>query len=913
MRSRRLPILLFQGILLFLAFLAPPAQAQLSSPEEFLGHQVGADYQLVNYATLHRYWETLTRQSDRMVLDTIGVTSEGRPHVMAIITSPENHRNLDRYKEISRRMALAEGLTETEARQLSLEGKPVVWIDGGLHATEVAGAQQLLELVWQMVSMDDPETLRFLDDLILLVPHANPDGMDLVSNWYMRNADPLERSYAGLPVLYHKYAGHDNNRDFYMSNLVETRNLNRVAYREWYPQIMYNHHQTGPQGTVIFIPPFRGPPNHFLDPLILSQIELAGTSMHSRLVQEGKGGSVKRTQAGFSTWWNGGLRTTPYYHNIVGLLSESNGHPTPIRIPFIPQRQLTSDDLHKPVEPTEIWHFRQTMEYLMSTNRGLLDYASRNGEHLLYNIWRMGMNSIERGRKDHWTTKPRTLYAAAEELGGMMRPAGAADYERLMKRPELRDPRGFILSADQPDFPTAVKFANTLLYNGVKVHRATGDFTVAGKQYPAGSLVVRADQAFRPFVLDAFEPQDHPDDIPYPGGAPTPPYDVAGWTLAFQMGVEFDRILDGFDGPFELVTGEDLPMPAGRVANAQGASGFFMDRRVNNSAIAANRLLRQGREVWWVETPQTVDGTTLPQGAFFVSGNQSLAATLEPIARELGVDFHGTRARPSGEARQLRPVRVGLWDQYGGSMPSGWIRYMLESFEFDFSLVFPPEVDAGNLRASYDVLIFPDGAIPMEIGNLPPIPAEDIPDPELRARLGAMSADVSVPQILEFVRAGGTVVAEGSSTNLAELAGLPVTQHLVTAEGRPLPREDFFVPPSILQMTVDNTLPVAHGMGSTADFMFSGSRLFRLQDGAAAQGIRPIVTVDGPTPLKSGWAWGQEYMEGGVAGFQAPLGDGQMFMFTPRITFRSQPHGTFNLLFNSIFLGAAQSRPISQD
>jgi hypothetical protein len=352
-------------------------------------------------------------------------------------------------------------------------------------------------------------------------------------------------------------------------------------------------------------------------------------------------------------------------------------------------------------------------------------------------------------------------------------------------------------------------------------------------------------------------------------------------------------------------------MPAGRVANAQGAQGYLLDRRVNNSAVAVNRLLRAGQEIWWVETPQTVNGVSLPRGAFFVSGGQAMASTLEPIARELGVNFHGTSSRPSGEARQMRPVRVGLWDQYGGSMPSGWVRYMLEDFEFDFNLVFPPELDAGNLRAKYDVLIFPDGAIPMEIGNLPPIPAEDIPDADLRSRLGAMSSDVTVPQILEFVRAGGTVVTEGSSTNLAALAGLPVDQHLVTAEGRPLPPEEFFVPPSILSMKVDNTLPVAHGMGETADFMFSGNRLFRLQPGAEAQGIRPIVTVEGTTPLKSGWAWGQEYMAGGVAGFQAPLGQGQMFMFTPRITFRSQPHGTFNLLFNSIFLGSAQPRPIS--
>lgn len=912
MSARRFAPFLCTLVLLAASAAEAQAQSRLQTPEEALGHSIGADYHLANYETLHRWWESLARSSDRMVLDTIGITSEGRQHIMAIITSPENHRNLDRYRQIARRLAHAEGVSEEEARRLSQEGRAIIWIDGGLHANEVAGTQQLLEVVWQMVSMDDAETLRFLDDIVLLVPHANPDGMDLMSNWYMRNPDPLQRSTAGLPVLYNKYAGHDNNRDFYMSNLAETRNLNRVAYREWFPQVMYNHHQTGPQGTIIYIPPFRGPPNHYLDGLILSQIELAGLVMHARLVQEGKGGSVKRTQAGFSTWWNGGLRTTPYYHNIVGLLSESNGHPTPMTIPFVPLRQLAEDDLHLPVEPTQTWHFRQTLEYQMSTNRGLLDYASRNKEHLLYNIWRMGMNSIERGRQDHWTTKPRALYAAAEELGGMTRPASPADFQRLMRTPELRDPRAFVLPADQADFPTAVRFANTLLRNGINVHRATSDFSVAGTRYPSGSLVVRSDQAFRPFVLDAFEPQDHPDDIPYPGGPPTPPYDVAGWTLAFQMGVEFDRIMEGFDAPLELLAVDTLPMPAGRVANAQGAQGYYLDRRVNNSVKAANRLVAQGRDVYWIETATSAGGANLPAGAFFVPGNAGMASQLEPVARELGVVFHGAPSRPQGEARQLRPVRIGLWDQYGGSMPSGWVRYLLEDFEFDFQVVFPPELDEGNLRSKFDVLIFPDGAIPLERGSVPPISQDDVADPEFRRRMGPMSRDVTVPAILEFVRAGGTVITEGSSTNLAELAGLPVEQHLVTADGSPLPREEFYVPPSIIGMKVDNTSPVAHGMRERADFMFSGSRLFRLRPGAEAQGVRPIVTVDSASPLRSGWAWGQSHMEGGVAGFQATLGQGQMFMFTPNITFRSQPHGTFPLLFNSIFLGASQSRPISE-
>ncbi len=321
--------------------LAAPAWAQhrVTTPEEQFGFQIGADYQLINYQQLVEYWKKLANESDRMVLDTIGYTEEGRPQLQAIISSPENIRNLDHYREISRRMAKAEGVTEAEAEQLAKEGKAVVWIDGGLHATEVVGAHQLMELVYRLNDYTDPETTRILNDVIVLATQVNPDGQDLVSNWYMREPDPLKRSTSNIPVLYNKYAGHDNNRDFYMSALEETTNINRSLYRVWFPQIVYNHHQTGPAGAVIFAPPFRDPPNHFLDPLILMGLDQVGSAMHQRFVLEGKGGSTMRSGASYSTWWNGGLRTEPYFHNMIGLLTEIIGNPTPMEVPFIPRQQ----------------------------------------------------------------------------------------------------------------------------------------------------------------------------------------------------------------------------------------------------------------------------------------------------------------------------------------------------------------------------------------------------------------------------------------------------------------------------------------------------------------------------------------------------------------------------------------------
>ena len=289
------------GALLLVASSAASQTATLriTSPKQQFGFNIGDDYHLATYTQFVEYWQKLDKESDRMKVVEIGKTAEGRPQLMAIITSPENHKKLDRYKQISRQLALAEGLTDEQAHSLAREGKGVVWFDGGLHATEVLGAHQLIETVYQLVSRTDAETTRFLNDLVILAVHANPDGMELVSSWYMREKEPTQRSTAGIPRLYQKYVGHDNNRDFYMSAQPESTNMNRVLYHEWFPQIMYNHHQTGPAGTVMFAPPFRDPFNYNYDPLVPAQLDLVGAAMHSRFTAEGKPGVT--TRAGAST------------------------------------------------------------------------------------------------------------------------------------------------------------------------------------------------------------------------------------------------------------------------------------------------------------------------------------------------------------------------------------------------------------------------------------------------------------------------------------------------------------------------------------------------------------------------------------------------------------------------------------
>ncbi len=922
--SRRRPVIL--ALLAAIAVALPvSAQTHITTPKEQLGYNVGDDYFLATYTQLADYWRKLDAESDRLVVQEIGKTAEGRPHLMAIVTSPANHAKLARYREIARKLALAEELSDDQAQALAQEGKAVVWIDGGLHGTEVLGAHQLLELVYQMVSRTDPETMRFLNDDILLAVQANPDGMEFVSSWYMRNTDPLKRTTEGLPRLYNKYIGHDNNRDFYIANQPETENMARVLYTEWSPQILYNHHQTGPQGVILFAPPFRDPYNYNLDPLLMAEIDGVGAAMHERFIAEGKPGATERKGASYQTWWNGGLRTTAYFHNIIGLLTESKGSPTPMTIPFYPERQLPSGDLLWPVQPTTDWHFRQSIDYSITADRAVLDYASRNREKLLYNVYLMGKRSIERGSRDNWTVHPQLIDAVraavakdpSVRLGGERFPGFGREvpmkYFSMLRDPANRDPRGYIIPADQPDFPTAVKFINTLVKNGVTIHQATSSFTVGGKQYPAGSYVVKTAQAFRPHVVDMFEPQDYPNDFTYAGGPPIPPYDNAGYTLAYQMGVKFDRILDGFDGPFAKTNGMQKP-PAGTVAGAQGAAGFLLSHAYNDGFVATNRLMAKKYEVQWLTQPWDANGKTYPAGTVYIPAKSGVLPMLQQLATDLGLRFEGVAKGPEVGALRLRPVRVALWERYGGSMPAGWVRWLLEKYEFPFDRVWSQTLDQGQLAKKYDVLIFPTEAIPATdreegAGEESVQPDSLSIPPEFRGWLGRVTVAKTVPQLKQFLSDGGTIIAIGSSIAMGAHAGLALANPLVDASGKPLPEDKFYVPGSVLQARVDNTRALAYGTPEQVDVFFDNSPVMKLLPDAKAQGVTPVAWFDSDTPLRSGWAWGQQYLKDGVAMAEARVGKGELYLLGPEVTNRGQPHGTFKFLFNGIVLsGATQIR-----
>jgi hypothetical protein len=913
------------GLSLVLASGAAVGQTRpITDPSTVLKAKPGSDYFLANYKQISDWLQRVSQESDRIKLVSIGKTAEGREQYMAIVSSPENIRNLEKYRGISQQLALAKGLTDAQAKALSDQGKAVVWIDAGLHATEVVNAQSHVQLIHEMLTGTDAETTRILNDTVALYVFANPDGLDLVADWYMRPTNKAKRDSNTIPVLYQKYIGHDNNRDSYASTQPETTNMNRAAYREWFPQILYNQHQTGPVGTVVFIPPFRDPYNFNNEPLVINQTDAVGTAMHARLVAQGKGGSVSRSGAPYSTWFNGGVRTIGYFHNQIGILTEIIGNPTPMEIPLVPAKQLGTSDGVMTIAPQK-WHFQQSIDYVKEMSRAILDYAARNREVVLYNRYVMGRNQIQKGSEDSWVVTPKRIdavKAAAEAMkkqgeGSALDDLAGYDtraivpsslYETVIQDPKYRAPRAFVIPADkQADLPTTVAFLNSLIKTGVEVEQAPQAFSYNGKRYAAGSYVVRSDQAFRPHVLDMFEPQDHPQDFAYPGGPPIRPYDITGYTLAYQMNVNFDRLLDGAPAHFPQVPDVIETPPAGRISGS-GAGGYVVSHATNNSFILTNRLLKAGAPVFWLKQGLTVGGEQLAPGALWIPAGGAAKGIVDTAVQTLGIDAHAVAAKPAGEAVKLKPVRIGLVDHYGGSMASGWNRWIFEKYEFPYTRVYPQELDKGGLNARYDVLVFQSDVLGRE--GRPPQKqpaAADLPE-GWRMALGHVTTEKTVPQLTAFTKAGGTVIAVGGATRLGPEMGLPVYNALTTVDAAgkrtPLPGTKFYVPGSVLQAKVDPTDPLAYGVPETLDVFYNNNPTYAFTPGQS--GVRRVAWFASEDPLRSGWAWGQKALNDTATVVDGTLGKGHVYLLANEVTQRGQPYPSFKFLFNAALYGPTQ-------
>ena len=844
-------------VLLVLGTATPPlfANENVPHPESFLGFRPGADYKIADYDQMLDYFRLVDRTSDRVQVSEIGPSSMGKPMIMAVITAPENFSKLERYREISRRLAQARGLTDEQASSLAEEGKAIIYIDSGLHATEVAHAQHSFELLYHLASDTSPQTKRILDDVILLLlPCVNPDGLDIVADWYKGNlGSPYEVS--PLTELYAKYVGHDNNRDWFMFTQTETQNVGRVIYHQWFPQIVYNHHQGVPFPARIFLPPFDGPMNPNIHPLVMRGIQLIGAGMAQAFAEEEKSGVVSRMV--YSTWWNGGLRTSPYFHNMIGILTETAlyKYATP---KFYREEDLPKEfqDGTSAIEPSTFyphpwpggwWRLRDAIDYMMTASLSLLDVGARHKERWLAGIYRMGMEGIERGKEE--------------------------------------PPYAFIVPIDQDDPNTAVKMVNTLRAGGVEAHRAERNFVVDGVEYGEGSFVLLASQPFRPYLMDLMQPQRHPNQTLYPGGPPKRPYDVAGWTLPLAMGVRTVEAASEFE--VALTPIESAKGPPGRVDGSGPL--YLLDPRRNDSFIAINRLLEGGASVFRSQRSVQQEPDSWPEGTFVIKG----ASNVSSIARELGLTFSAI-SRVGGAGFEIKRPRVALYKSFVPSKDEGWSRWLFEQFEFPYKSLHDTEVRKAKLGDRYDVVVLPgESSLEQlvqghEAGTVPPQYA------------GGMGAE-GVENLQNFVQGGGTLVCLDSATELPiEYFDIPVESALANVD-----ESEFYCPGSLLQVEVDPAHPLSYGMGKTGVAFFRNSHTYNLIPDFESKNGRVVAKYPDRNPLLSGWILGDELIRKKAAVVDIPHGEGRVILIGFRSQFRGQTHGTFKLLFNALYYGSA--------
>jgi hypothetical protein len=834
-------------------------------PRDVFGFDPGDDYEMADYDQMLEYYRQLDEASDRVQMIQIGESALGKPMLLLFISSEENLAQLDRWKDISARLARARDLSDDEARALSREGKAIVWIDGGMHATERAHAQMTPLLAYKTVTEETAEMQNIRDKVIfLLMPVMNPDGLDIVAHWYWRNlGTPFETT--GPPELYHHYVGHDNNRDWYMNLQPESQAVSRIVYNEWYPQIIYNQHQTSPEWTRIFVPPFADPVNPKIPAGVITGVNLVGTAMVNRFSQEGKDGVISRLT--FSMWWNGGMRTAPYFHNQIGILTET-GHPSPTPRFYDPdERPETVGGRRGGGVPTDRptlyypdpflggWlRFRDAIDYMITGSMAVLDIGAKRSEEWLYNIYRMGREAIEAG-----------------EAGG---------------------PYAYVIPTTQWDRDEARELVNVLRRGGVEVQQASRDFTAGGHSFEAGSYVAFAGQAFRPFLMDLMEPQEYPDRFEYEGGPPVPPYDLAGWTLPIQMGVTVERI----EEPFELATSQvDVAeTPAGEVSGS-GDFGFALSHRENKSALAVNRLLAAGDRLHWAGAAFEAGEMGWDAGTIVIESGDGTADRVGALARELGLDFTRLGAQPSAELYALQLPRLGMYKSYDPNMDEGWTRWLLERYEFPLETLHDADIRDGDL-SRFDAIILPSQSASEMMHGHPPgtMPEEYV------GGLGVAGAAA----LDRYVEQGGTVIA------LDEAAGFAIDQFSLPVRDviGDVPDSEFFVPGSLIAIETDPSHAIGFGMQEHGAAFFVQSRAFGVVEPASAgenRAAEPPVEIiaryaeDGL--LLSGWAWGEEeHLAGQPAVVRAQSGEGDVLLIGFRSQMRGQPRGTFKLLFNGI-------------
>lgn len=851
------------SLLLFSGFIY--AQ-EMKSPASYYGFEPGTDHKLVGWKEMVEYFRHLDSQSGRITVMEVGKSTMGKPWIVAVISSEENLKNSDHFKTINQKLANPAGLSKEEVENLAAQGKYTIAMSFSMHSTEVAPTQSVSRFAYDVINDESELGQKIRENCFLvLFPCFNPDGLDMVKEW---NDKTLSTKFAGsrLPYLYHKYVGHNINRDGFMITQAESRNFSKVMYQEWFPQAYIDHHQMGSSGARLYIPPYYDPVQPDVDPLIWREHLLYGSLMAIRLEQKGHRGI--ETGSPFTAWWRPSFHMITNYHNITGMLTET-----------------ASCNLASPayVHPHQ----------LGGGSRGRYEYkATVNFPNPWPGGWWKLMDMVR---------QIQVASHAALELGALNRTmllqSQAQKALRQIEKGKSEPPYAYIIPENQHDYLTMMKMLEIMNFSGVIIEQSKEEIKQGDAVYPSGTYVLKLDQPMRPYLKALLGKNSFPDNswTRNRDGSPMRPYDLTTYTLAEFMGVRVIPAARPVTEQTEVV--KQLQLPDGTV-DGDGANGYLLSHSSNDSFIAVNRILKAGGSVQWLGGAIKHKDVLWPAGTMLVKSEQSL---LQKTAQELHLNFVAAPANISGKMLSLKPLRLGLYHRFqGGNMDEGWNRFIFDKFEFPYSKVLSEEVKKGKLKEKYDVfLLSADSLESLKGPDYDDRPADEplIPE-EFRSGLG----DEGIKAIKEFVLEGGTLIALDSASELPiEEFKLPVRNILKGANST-----EFFCPGSTLNMQFDNQHPVAYGMPDRALGLFVGSPAFAVNSNFRNHESAVVAHYPEENILQSGWLIGEKMLSGKASILETKYGKGKIILIGFRSQNRAQTHGTFKILFNSIYYGAAE-------
>ena len=843
---------------------------QVTSPEAFFGFQLGCDRKIATWDKIVAYLRLLEQENDCLQVIDMGPSTEGNPFLLAFISSPQNLANLARLQAVNAQISDARGLSEDAAKSLISEGKVVICQSMGIHATEIGSTQMASELTYDLITRTDVEAQRILDNVIFLMfPCLNPDGLIMTTDWYNEYLD-TEYEGCSLPWLYHKYAGHDNNRDAFMLNLVESQYVAQILFQEWHPQVFQDHHEMGSYGARLYVAPYCEPIHPHADPLVWREMSWYGAHMAYRLEEAGKTGVLNAAQ--FPGWSHLGFHWMGNYHNIASILTES-AH-TKLATPlYIHKGQLQSQGGRLRAFPhykpqTNFphpwlggwWRLRDIVEQQKIAAWSLLDLAARHKDTILSNAYLKATRQTARGATG--------------------------------------TPSAYLIRPIQHDTLTVVDLINKLLAQGIDIQKATQAFTADASTYPAGTYAIFLNQPKMAVIKTLLGQTFFPDDAwtRTPDGTPNRPYDTATDTIAEFMGVNVEPVnaLACDDAIFARLTTPE--QPTGRFVG-ESEFGYIFDGRLNESFRLVNELLARDLQVIRVDETIEVGDTEFPPGAFVVPAESK--AVLEELTLNSGVTFHALEQELSVRWHEVQKLRVGMYQRYhGGNMDEGWTRLVLEQFGFPYQTLKDDDITGGDLSERLDVFILPSDTTDRIVGKWEKDETDEdeskefsVP-PAYRSGIG----QEGVKAIKRFVEDGGTLLTLNGACEFAiEELDLQVRNTL-----RGQSSKAFFCPGSTLKATVNTNHPLGYGMPDETLILFWDSPAFEIRHSRFSERYELIVEYPEKAILQSGWLVGEDQLAEQAAMVSARYGAGRVILFGFRPQFRAQTRGTFKLFFNAL-------------